>query len=297
MIKIFIDNIDNFIVLKKIKYLEKFFMLNFNVNKIESIKSPELHSLAISDLLTPDSTTKKTCQNRFQDINKVLLSLLDESKSYSIHDIAVSNGITSVDLCDALKSIKIRFHLTISDKLSDLNVLESDNIIFVYTDDYQLVFGKYMKIACIPNASYKFFLSKLFGKLLKYRWDRINICNKIASKKINLIHKNAQYLIKKGKMKYISYDIFNDIIINSFDIVRCMNVLNLCYFSRDKIISAIRNIALSLREGGILQLGRTVNNGQNRVSFYIKTNNKFKVIHEISGGYELNDIVLSLSFI
>ncbi len=297
MIKIFIDNIDNFIVLKKIKYLEKFFMLNFNVNKVESIKSPELQSLAISDLLTPNSTTKKTCKNRFQDINKVLLSLLDESRTYSIHDIAVSNGITSVDLYDALKSMKIKFCLTISDKLSDINVLESDNITFVYTDDYELVFGKYMKIACIPNASYKFFLSKLFGKVLKYRWDRISICNKIASQKINLIHKNAQYLIGKGKMKYINYDIFNDVIINSFGIVRCMNVLNLCYFSRDKIVSAIRNIALSLREGGILQLGRTLNNGQNRVSFYTKTNNKFKVIHEISGGYELNDIVLSLSFI
>lgn len=297
MIKILIDNIDNFIVLKKIKYFEKIFMLNLSANKIESIESPELHALVISDLLTPDSTTKKTCQHRFQEIDKVLLSLLDERKSYSIHDTAVSNGITSVDLCNALKSMKIRFHLTISDKLSNLNVLEFDNIIFVYTDDYELVYGKYMKIACVPNASYKFILSKLFGKLLKYRWDRINICNKIASKKINLVHKNVQYLIEKGKIEYISYDIFNAIIVNSFDIVRCMNVLNLCYFSRDKIVSAIRNIALSLREGGILQLGRTENSGQNKVSFYIKNNNKFEIIHEISGGYELNDIVLSLSFI
>ena len=271
-------------------------MLNLNVNKVESIESPELHSIVISDLLTPDSTTRKTCQNRFQDVNKVLLSLLDNSKLYSIHDIAVSNGITSVDLCDALNTENIRYHLTISDKLSDLNVLKYGNIVFVYTDDYELVFGQYMKIACIPNASYKFFLSKLFGKLLKYRWDRINASNKSASKKISLIHKNAQCLVGEGKMTYISYDIHNEIVVNSFDIVRCMNVLNLCYFSRDMIISAIRNIALSLREGGILQLGRTENNGKNRVSFYMKTKNKFKVVREISGGYDLKDIVLSLSF-
>ena len=73
------------------------------------------------------------------------------------------------------------------------------------------------------------------------------------------------------------------------------NLLNLFYFSEEKIIKAINNLNESLLEGGILQIGRTTSEGINNVSFYKKQNGRFILVKRLNSGSEIDYIFERLS--
>lgn len=290
MIKIFISNIRHFKVLKKNKYLRKFFL--FDLDRIENLKDPVLHSLATTYQITPEAPSRETSPSRLSDIDMLLLSLLSKNREYVIHDVAVSNGITSLALFDTLKGGGINFKMFISDKINELYFLKWGCLGVTLTKNNNFLYGNCLGIACIPDAPYKLFLSRLAGILCEYFWDKkINDIKNFSVKKIDLIFKDVRDLIEKGKIECMNYDVFNEIFVSSFDVVRCVNLLNLSYFPSYKIIKAIDGLKLSLKEGGILQLGS--GSGQNaKVSFYKKNNNNLEVIQKINGGYELDHLFL-----
>ena len=67
-------------------------------------------------------------------------------------------------------------------------------------------------------------------------------------------------LIRKGHVEELSYDIFSTSLPDRFTFFRCMNVLNLGYFKSDAIRRALTLLENSLKDQGILLLGRTLLN-------------------------------------
>lgn len=291
MIKIFISNIQHFKTLKRNKYLRKFFL--FDLRRIESLHDPVLHSLATTYQIIPEAPSKETSYGRLSDIDTVLLSLLSKNREYVVHDVAVSNGITSLALFNTLQGGGINFKMFISDKVSELYFLKWGCLGVTLTKDNNFLYGDCLGIACIPDAPYKLFLSKLAGILCRYLWNRKrNGIRNASIKKINLLFKDVLDLIKKGKINYITYDVFNKKFVNTFDVIRCVNLLNLSYFSPPKIVEAIDGLKISLKEDGILEIGSS--SGQSaKITLYKRKNDSLEVIQKINGGYALDYLIRS----
>ena len=81
---------------------------------------------------------------------------------------------------------------------------------------------------------------------------------------------------------------------DTFSFVRCMNLLNLSYFPRDSIGLALRNVVESLKEGGVLQIGRTHPDGVSHAGFYRKRGTRLQLLHEVGSGTELREVIHTL---
>jgi len=135
-----------FVVGKYIKvpslFLSKFCVFNLlNINKIDD------NSSIISSVSVSNGTAKTTFSNRFEDLNKKILRVVT-SKKIKIHDVAVSNGITSLELHQFLNESGIDNTLFFSDKYSQLYYKKENNNIYFYDADGNYNFGYIKRGIC-----------------------------------------------------------------------------------------------------------------------------------------------------
>jgi hypothetical protein len=135
------------------------------------------------------------------------------------------------------------------------------------------------------NLSQKVWLSRLLYSLLSSKSGNHKL------KWFLLFDPQFMEHIEQGLIHFIDYDVFETRERSRFTFVRCMNLLNLNYFSSNRIESALRNIVGSLKEGGILQIGRTTLDGRNMAGFYINTRRGLRLVSEVGGGTELRDVL------
>jgi hypothetical protein len=100
--------------------------------------------------------------------------------------------------------------------------------------------------------------------------------------------------IDRGVMHHVDYDVFETRMPSQFTFVRCMNLLNMDRFAPTQIEHALKNIVLSLKDSGVLQVGRTMADGHNTAAFYLKTDKGLRLLKEVGGGTELRDLLTRL---
>ena len=117
-----------------------------------------------------------------------------------------------------------------------------------------------------------------------------------SARPISVFVPELQELIQwDSRCRQVQYDLFDGDVRENYNYVRCMNVLNRAYFSAERLKPAVERLLSSLEEGGILQIGLTLENEDETqiVSFYRKTSNGLKLVRALNGGSELDDIVIS----
>ena len=278
MIKIIINNQRNFV------YYNKFFVQNLlGLNYIKD------NSSVISDVSVTNGTAKTTYANRFDDLNRKISELITK-KSIKIHDVAASNGITSLELYHHLANAGFKPTLFFSDKFSTLYYYSERNKTFFYDTDGQYVFG----------YTYGMLASKLVSNFfLGCKW-LYYISEKYAKSKFNhslpttlLLHADVIKTSEKNlNFRYISHDLFQDVQNGAYDLVRAMNILNPIYFSEKQLKYALTLIHQSLGEDGIFLVGRThIDDGKNHASFYRKSNAGFVLIEHHNTGSEIRKLI------
>jgi hypothetical protein len=269
----------------KIPLLKHFFILK-PTKSFYNVTDDRILNKFYTDIYVNSKTSKKTEKNRFIDIDIQSLKYIKNAKN-SIHDIAVSSGITSLEYFLFLKKNNINFEMFISDKYSKVHIKEGFNTI-VYDNDHNIMFGY---LGCLFGTDKNFFfpLTLLTFKLLSKIYN-----NKIYDYILYLYHPSIIDHISKNLIYNIDYDIFETKIENKFTCIRCMNILNKFYFDDNQIISALKNIKLSLIESGLLILGRTDSKRMNNVSFFQKNNNKLILLEDINSGSEIKELIMNI---
>ena len=97
--------------------------------------------------------------------------------------------------------------------------------------------------------------------------------------------------IRAGLVRRIDYDVFTTRMPGAFSFVRCMNLLNLGYFPPESIEVALRNLIESLKEGGVLQIGRTHPDGISHATFYRKRGTRLEMLQDVERGTELRELI------
>ena len=287
MFKIIIKNIKIFELISRYKYFRSIFI--FDITKSSEINDSDLYNKVISLYSNNNNTSKTTYEGRFDDLNHILLQLFDNKNTIKIHDVAVSSGITTSDLYKFLIKNNINTEIDASDRFSTIEYY-GNNVKYFFDSNNNIVQIYFYNIFLGLKISNIFFISKLFFYLIKiFRNNNEN------RKKLFLFDKDFFELFNQKKIHYFDYDLFDlDIPEKKYNFIRVMNILNLIYFTEDKIVFAVKKLMESLEENGIMLIGRTSLEGINNATFYRKCNNQLVSIKLISNGYEYNYLISNL---
>jgi chemotaxis methyl-accepting protein methylase len=81
----------------------------------------------------------------------------------------------------------------------------------------------------------------------------------------------------------------------AFDVIRVANLVQRVYFDDDTLRKIVINLRDRLRDGGILIICRTTENGVNHATIFRRTGDCFVFDASINDGAEVRDLVLALS--
>jgi len=282
MIKFALSNYKTLISIRKISKLAVSFF-TFNIKYLNTSKNIDYFDEVMLFHKNSNDTFKHTSKNRFKDIDEISLEYIREGDC--IHDIAVSSGITSLELFNKLHKNNIKNQFYISDKYSQLKIY-GNKIVKVYDNESNFLFGYVFNIYCCKfgQCSKFFFLSSVLYEVLRY--TKLTI-----SRDIVLFNPQVMEYINNKKIINLDYDIFNKSHEDMFNFIRCMNIFNKMYFSNDKLLIALKYVKDSMRQDAYLLIGRTLNSNQNIATIYQKKGNNFIFIEDINGGTDIKDII------
>jgi hypothetical protein len=251
---------------------------------------------------------KRTHRSRFGKFDRATVSAVREHlgdstiEALSVHDLAVSDGRTSVDLYQQLRSVygdKLRF--LASDILPWVHVVSGPKErLKIVTDDS----GKIMELFYPPfvfnlarQESKFYWINHIARQLLLRRASFLSALfvqrsTAVHATKIWLLHKDCRELAEhKGNFTFDRYNIFEPID-QQFDIVRAMNILNPSYFNRQEIHRTLCNVFSSLRVGGLFVTGSNEGQGSEVAGgIYVRTANGFRRVFRSCSGSNVDDLI------
>jgi hypothetical protein len=291
MIKFVIKNKKHFEMLSKLSTLKSFFI--FDITRLSDIEDSIFFNKVISTYSNDNNTVKETNEGRFDSLNDSFLSLFpDKQITINIHDVAVSSGITTCDLFTWLHLNNYKASIHASDMYSVIQYY-GNKVKYFYDADGKLSEVYFLNFYLQPKLTNKFILSKLLFKLMK----SLARPNK-PKKKIFLFDKKFNSLVSKEQIQFFELDLFGSKpIFGSYDFVRAMNILNLRFFSEEKLIFGMKKLLKSTNEGGILLIGRTSLDGENNATYYQKSGNQFIPMKKVNHGYEFDFLIEKINSI
>ncbi|HKZ80419.1 MAG TPA: class I SAM-dependent methyltransferase [Pyrinomonadaceae bacterium] len=261
----------------------------FRLDRLGELKDPGLLSSVYTSFYTSDGTSKETSWDRFIETDEFTVGFLKQNAKNVIHDVGVSSGVTSLELYRKLNQRRLDFQLYVSDKFTRY-YFTGKGLLRIYNEDTTLAQAYLFGLLLDRNIDWKYFLSKYAYYLVALLPKRSAGAERLCLYDLRLLSSFQQGIIHE-----IDYDLFRTRLDDRFDLVRCMNVLNVSYFRPAKILRAIRNLQRSLKNHGVLQIGRTNTLGRNEVSFFLKDGGNLRWILDVNGGSEIKPLVKSLN--
>jgi hypothetical protein len=258
------------------------------MDAIGNLKDPAIRDYVYSRLSAGGGrTTKQTAAGRLRDLDEIVVSLARSGEPNIVHDIGVSSGVTSLDLFSTLQGRKLPVSFYISDKYARY-AATGQSIVRIVDADGALVEMYVARVLAKRDVSKYFFLTRLLY------WLFASLGAQNPAKWFLLYDPEVIDRIDRGVMHHVDYDVFETRMPSQFTFVRCMNLLNMDRFAPTQIEHALKNIVLSLKDSGVLQVGRTMADGHNTAAFYLKTDKGLRLLKEVGGGTELRDLLTRL---
>jgi hypothetical protein len=260
------------------------------------------------NLRTSNGTTRTTFRHRMVDVDDLALRLLRQDhrpdKELIVQDRAASNCLTSTEWADQIHVAFPRAQFEASDSLLFLFriSLHGGSIYFVEPggQPLQYVESPFVVSLC-PRGPYRYLLNHFVAALAKRRFRRLSLPDNLADSvqhsryridKISCIHPEARSLCQRDlRFTICERSVFQRT--PGLDVLRTMNILNMAYFSRTRLLDGIHAAFESLKPGGLWIVGRTLEkNLTNHVTFFRRTEEKWEVLGRIGNGSEIEELVM-----
>ena len=245
----------------------------------------------------PNGTYKTTAAHRLCDIDKALCQCLeDRPKGLNVLDVAVSSGVTSLELLDALAQQGFNPRLTAADLTIHATLGRLPYGIEILCDSK----GRILQLARPPfvkgrphepfrsfrRAALQGFITLLESLI------RVGILRQIDSKEITLV---SPRMLNKAGITITEHDLNEDRPEwhAQFDVVRAANILNDTYFSRAVLRRMFNYLCLYLKPNGLLVLSRTMENDNSThgTIFALSADGKLCVVRRIGEGSDLEYLI------
>ncbi len=260
-----------------------------NLLKLSSYSDRSVADHIYTSIKLNNRTSKESRANRFQDIDQHTVDLLKEFDKPVFHDVGVSSGITSFELYSLLQEQGVSCSFNISDKFAKFYYEKTPLYTKIYDSEKKFLNGYVGPIFADQESSGKFFITRWVFQLLNKR----PVSKELGA--ILLYDPKVLSCIANKEIFHQNYDIFAAPMDEKCSYLRCMNLLNKGYFPDELIIKGVTNLFHSITEGGVLQIGRTVD-GVNYVSFFRKNDQQLDVIKHLNEGTEILGLIDSIDF-
>lgn len=230
-------------------------------------------------------TSKTTRPDRLRDLDAAIILCAEQVLSadeITVHDMAASDGITSLELFDRLserRSVRLRS----SDYYDGIGVVRRGPFLVFYDKEQAVIQVALGALALRGTRANRFLARLLSPDLTKLR-------------QVSLLHPDVVARAKADSRFTAATDTFFSPAPARYDVVRVMNALGERNFPRPHIERAIRAIATTVADGGLLVLGRSADelDGRAEATIFQRTEGGFVPLVDLGGGYELRDFVLTL---
>src|SRR5262249_6987307 len=220
------------------------------------------------------------------------------------HDIGVSDGRTSCDFYHSLDTIYGRqLDFVASDFAPFLYVVrwkqsarrlildDQDNVLQIISPPFVFnVFHPESKAFYPLNHFVRLLVTRSYVRPLLRKYKDCH--PSIERTQLDLLCYECRINIaSKSNFRFERYDILSSPK-ELFNVIRAMNVLNLVYFSREKLTKAIANVIASLEQGGLfitgsnLEAGTIVNGG-----IYKKCDSRLEKIEVSGSGSQIDELI------
>jgi hypothetical protein len=278
---------------------------------LDPLGQEEREEAFFSSIRLEDGTYKTTASHRLDDLNALFLSLLPEARPLKVMDVAVSSGVTTLELLNTLEAAGIQCDITAGDKSLTALLITIGNSLAVLVDanGYPLQFDIFN--LAIPNPPggrnlvrywAPLFLLKgakwlcvdrlrpNFDSIRPLSWQRLGVhCRSLA-----LISPRVKSC--SPNLTLIDDDILtNRAIRGRFHVIRAANILNQAYFDDRVLRDILLNLQSRLLPRGILAVCRTEEGGANHGTIF-RENGKgqFEVAARLGDGSEIESNILAV---
>ena len=248
-----------------------------------------------------NGTFKSTRSRRFADLDPLILKhapVLEEGELL-ILDVAVSGGISTVELAEAFHAAGRECRLTATDLFIEARLLELGGWLTVLTgsDGWLLQYDvaglairpwirrlDYLTLAVLPSRIAR----SVIGLPIR---ERIHAGR---GRRVRLV---CQRLVEMPGVRLLENDVLrkDKALVEQFHVIRAANILNLSYFTREQLIGGVRNLLSYLQgPGSILVVSRTdepshVNNAS---VFTLDDRRRPVLVERLGTGSEIESLVL-----
>jgi len=251
-----------------------------------------------------DGIYKITRDGRFSDLDAALARQIDQrfagAEIIDVHDMAASNAVTSLAMFRTLqRSRRIRVHA--SDYYDAIHVLTFSDTrwrVVLDTDLRPLQFVGYrLVLSATRPESLRYPINRIVQAYAKYRLSsRLNsdqlqrgeLPNGATLRRVMLFHPAAMLAADTEQKFTLARDDLFAPQPRPVHVIRVMNALTRRHFPDPRIAAGIRAVSRNLVDGGLLVLGRNVDeeNGQLRATIYARTGTSLTPVEHLGDGYE-----------
>ena len=168
MFRLALSNVRSYRLSQRIPSIRRFFVVH--LESLDELSAKE-HAAAVSRVLLPSGVRMETELDRFCDLDPITVDLLNRHENV-IHDVAVANGVTTLELIQKLQKASRPFRLYFSEKNAAFGMTEGF-VKRIYSMDGEFL-GAYIADFLLAEAGpgRLRFLSRWIARLLLQAWSK-----------------------------------------------------------------------------------------------------------------------------
>lgn len=242
---------------------------------------------------------KRTGLGRLVVLDEWLISFIHKPllSPISILDVGGSDGSTTLELVQYLKeNLGIEIKAAILERQLRLHCFRRGWIRYYLTNEkkpFILQIGPVAVLLEQVKGKTRFIFNPIV-RFIQKCLSRLHF-EKHLKNEGDLLFMNP--LVREiSNLRWIEQDLFkfNKDLVETFDFVRCCNILNVDYFSEDQIFNAIKLLSSYLKPNGLLLLSRSTDDSNGSLltaSIWIRSQRSLMHISDLNGGSEIKEIV------
>ncbi len=256
-----------------------------------------------SGLSTQANVFKITRRNRFEKVNrKVSFEVKNRFpglERFRIHDVGASSGITSLELFDELSHIR-PVGVLASDFFDHLELVTPPDsgwtIVFDAEGRPVQAIGYGFALSLTAREARRYPVNRLLAGSVQRRIVPRSVALRAAGNAVRTVPLFHPLCLERAKndsnFTLARHDVFAPMP-GRFQMIRAMNFLNRCYFHEPALRKALQLCAEGLEPGGLLLIGRSVDEEDDRVtaSLYEKIEDRLVWRWDENEGSELKPLL------
>jgi hypothetical protein len=271
------------------------------------VATPEMERRFFTKVRLPNGTFKMTYRRRLDDLNERLLGFLPHDRPLTIMDVAVSSGISTIEWSDDLKAHGIQHKMVAGDLITDGWLTSWGMSLAVLFDSggrnpLLLEVGS----LTVPVRSDRW-LARAVRPVLFPLLRAVVAMGRYSGSASPLspaaprrwIHRSIPLvspdLHRRPEIMVVQDDVtMPGSFPETFDVIRVANLLQRVYFGDDVLTRIIHNLQNRLRDGGVLAICRTMDDGTNDATIFRRIGDRFVSEASLNNGAEVSNLVLGL---